>query len=64
VGASFAQGEGIIAGVLALICIVADVDDSDEGVFDDNKRSNNMLESVWDSVMAGMDDAGVGIQQQ
>jgi hypothetical protein len=43
---------------------VADDDNSDEGVFDDDERSNNMLESVWDSVMAGIDDAGVGIQQQ
>jgi hypothetical protein len=43
---------------------VADDDDSDESVFNDNKRSNKMLESVWDSVMAGIDDANVGIQQQ
>jgi hypothetical protein len=62
-GASFARGEGIIAGVRVFICIAVADKDGNEGVLVNSEnvlaRSNDMLGSDLFLVMAGSAKAGI-----
>jgi hypothetical protein len=62
-GASFARGEGIIAGVRVFICIAVAGKDSNEGVLVNGEsvlaRSNDMLGSDLFLVMAGSAETGI-----